>query len=339
MRIKPEQLESALREHLAPVYLITGDEPLQSGEAADAVRRQARGHGYEDRELLVADSGFAWRQLGVAGGSLSLFADKKIIDLRIPAGALGAEGGQALTDYCRRLPDDALLLITTGKISGGPVKNRWLDAIDKAGVIVPVWPPQGRELLRWLEQRLARRGLSANLEGLRLLAACVEGNLLAAAQEIEKLYGLYGPGALDSARIQAAVADSSRYDVFALIDTILAGAVERIPKILFDLRAEGVAAPIVLWALTREARTLLAARQRLAQGQPREAVFKAQQIWNKRKTLIEQALARLNSKILHEALTLGAKADRQIKGQERGDGWETLLMMSFKLAGKETAFG
>jgi DNA polymerase-3 subunit delta len=338
MRVRPEQLISILQKNLAPVYLITGDEPLQSGEAADAVRREARKQGYKNRELLAADQGFAWQQLAFAGGTLSLFADKKMIDLRIAAGAPGTDGAQAITDYCKRTPDDTLLLITIGKLSGSSFKSRWLEAIDKIGIIVQVWPLQGRDLLRWLEQRLARRGLHADIEGLSLLATRIEGNLLAAAQEIEKLYILYGAGTLSLAQIQSAVADSSRYDVFALVDTSLAGAADRLTKVLFGLQAEGVAAPIVLWALTRETRLLLAIYHELKQGRPKDSVYKNHQVFEKRKALLDKALARLNPKILHDILMLGAKADRQIKGQEIGDCWETLLTMSFKLAGKEILF-
>ena len=325
MRIKPEQLTTALQKDLMPVYFIAGDEPLQLGEMADAVRKAARKAGFANREILSAETGFEWNQLAFSADSFSIFADKKIIDLRLPSGTPGADGAKALIAYCERLPEDTLLLITAGKLASGALKTRWLEALDKVGIVIQVWPLEGQELIRWLHQRMQKRGLNAETEGLRILASRIEGNLLAAAQEIEKLYVLYGTGNLSNQQILDVVADSSRYDVFKLMDSVLAASVTRILKILSGLRSEGVAAPIVLWALTREARALIKIKLALSQGQNREAVFKNNQIWDKRKQLVGSALNRLSESDLNHILVLSAKADRQIKGQQKGDAWETLL--------------
>ncbi len=325
MRLKPEQLVPALQKGLAPVYFISGDEPLQLGEMADAVRAAARNAGYDVREVLVADAGFSWNELTVSAGSLSIFADKKIIDLRLPTGTPGTEGSKALIAYCERLPEDTLLLITAAKMAGASLKSRWFQALDKVGCVIQVWPLEGPDLIRWLQQRLQRRGLQAETEGIKILASRIEGNLLAAAQEIEKLYVLYGAGQLSRQQISDAVADSSRYDVFKLMDSVLAARVGRILKILAGLRAEGVAAPVVLWALTREARVLIKIKLALAQGQNRAMVFKNIQIWDKRQQLVSDALNRLDDSDLNNILVLSAKADRQIKGRQQGEPWETLL--------------
>jgi DNA polymerase-3 subunit delta len=332
MRIKPEQLTAALHKGLTPVYFIAGDEPLQLGEMADAVRNAARKAGFANREILSAETGFEWNQLAFSADSYSIFADKKIIDLRLPSGTPGADGAKALIAYCERLPEATLLLVTAGKLASGAVKTRWLEALDKVGVIIQVWPLEGQELIRWLQQRMQLRGLNAETEGLRILASRIEGNLLAAAQEIEKLYVLYGSGNLSHQQILDVVADSSRYDVFKLMDSLLAASVTRILKVLSGLKSEGVAAPIVLWALTREARALIKIKLALSQGQNKETVFKNNQIWDKRKQLVGSALNRLSDNDLNHILVLSAKADRQIKGQQKGDAWETLLAICLLFA-------
>jgi len=332
MRLKPEQLAAALQKDLAPVYFISGDEPLQLGEMADAIRAAARKAGYDSREVLVADSGFSWNELMESAGSLSIFTDKKIIDLRLPTGTPGTEGSKALIDYCERLPEDTLLLITAAKTASASLKSRWFQALDKAGCVIQVWPLEGQDLIRWLQQRMQRRGLQAEAEGIRILASRIEGNLLAAAQEVEKLYVLYGPIQLSNQQIFDVVADSSRFDVFKLMDCVLAAKVGRIFKVLSGLQAEGVAAPVVLWALAREARVLIKIKQALAQGQNKALAFKNNHIWDKRQQLVSDALNRLGDSDLNSILTLSAKADRQIKGRQPGDPWETLLAVCLMFA-------
>jgi len=335
MRLKPEQIAAALQKGLAPVYFISGDEPLQLGEVADAVRAAARTAGYDSREVLVADAGFSWNGLNESASSLSIFADKKIIDLRLPTATPGTDGAKALIAYCERLQpgmEDTLLLITSAKLAGSSLKTQWFQALDKVGCVVQVWPLEGQDLIRWLQQRMQRRGLQAETEGIKILASRIEGNLLAAAQEIEKLYVLYGAGPLSKQQIFDVVADSSRFDVFKLMDSVLAAKVNRIFRVLSGLQAEGVAAPVVLWALTREARVLIKIKQALAQGQNKAQVFKSNQIWDKRQQLVSDALNRLTDSDLNSILTLSAKADRQIKGQQQGEPWETLLSVCLMFA-------
>lgn len=186
MRLKPEQVRTALQQGLVPIYFISGDEPLQLGEMADAVRAAARAAGYDSREVLIVDAAFSWNEFTESANSLSIFADKKIIDLRLPTAAPGADGSKALIAYCERLPEDTLLLITAAKLAGASLKARWFQALDKAGCVIQVWPLEGQDLIRWLQQRMQRRGLLAETEGIKILASRIEGNLLAAAQEIEK---------------------------------------------------------------------------------------------------------------------------------------------------------
>ncbi|CAA9891083.1 DNA polymerase III subunit delta [Candidatus Methylobacter favarea] len=334
MRLKPEQLKVSLQKKIAPVYFISGDEPLQLGGMADAVRKAARKAGFETREVFSVETGFEWKELTVSAGSLSIFSDKKIIDLRMHSGTPGADGAKALIAYCDRLPEDVLLLVTAGKVAKEAFKSRWLQALDKVGIIIQVWPPERQDLIPWLQQRMQRRGLHAETEGLRILAGRIEGNLLSAVQEIEKLYVLHGAGTISNQQIFDAVADSSRYDVFKLVDSALAADVNRVFKILSGLKAEGNAAPVVLWALTRDARELLKIKLSSAHGRHGEN-FKNSQIRDNRKQLVNAALNRLGETDLNKILVLSAKADRQIKGQQQGDAWETLLAICLMFASQE----
>ncbi|MDD5276551.1 MAG: DNA polymerase III subunit delta [Methylovulum sp.] len=340
MHLKPEQFKLALQKKLAPVYFISGDEPLQLGEMADAVRAVARQMGYLNRELLQAEAtGFSWHQLAHSADSLSVFADKKIIDLRLPSGAPGIDGSKALITYCGNLPEDTVLLITAGKVAKEALKSRWLQALDKVGAIVQVWPLEKQDLIHWLGQRLQQRGLSADPEGVKILASRIEGNLLAAAQEIEKLYVLYGACKLSTGQIVDVVADNARYDAFKLIDAVLSANVNQLLRTFSGLQAENVPAPVILWALAREVRVLSKIKFALKQGQSKELVFKNHQVWDKRKTLINEAIARLSDADLNRLLVLGAKADRQIKGQQSGDAWETLRTICLLFASVQVLAG
>lgn len=324
MQIKPDQLGTVLQKGLMPVYFISGEEPLQLDEITDAIRKAARKSGFSSRDIFSVETGFEWNRLKESADSLSIFADKKIIDLRLPSGSPGNDGARVLTAYAEHLPEDTLLLVTAGKLAKEALKSRWFQALDKAGVVIQVWPLEGQDLIRWLQQRLQRRGISADSEAIGLLASRVEGNLLAAAQEVENLYVLYGASQITGQQIIDVVADSSRYDVFKLTDTVLAANVTRIFKVLSGLQSEGVAAPVVLWSLTREARVLIRVKEALASGQNKEAVFRNNQVWDKRKQLVNDALSRLSYGDLSSILVICAKADRQVKGQLSGNAWETL---------------
>ncbi|MCF6250532.1 MAG: DNA polymerase III subunit delta [Methylococcaceae bacterium] len=324
MRLKPEQLETSLKK-MAAVYLISGDEALQSGEAADAIRKAAKNAGYITREVLSVETGFEWNELSVAANSMSIFADKKLIDLRLITGKPGTEGAKALSNYCQHLPEDTLLLITSPKLAGATLKTKWFQSIEQAGVVVQTWPLEGADLIQWLQRRAKKRGLLIELDGIKVLASRIEGNLLAAAQEIEKLYILHGESTLSKQAVEQAVADSARFDVFKLTDCVLSGRVSRAIKIVNGLKSEGIAAPVVLWALAREARLLIKIKTALKQGQNKEIVFKNHRLWDKRKQLVNATLSRIDIKALEQVLLLGYKADQQIKGQEKGDCWETLI--------------
>jgi DNA polymerase III subunit delta len=333
MRLKPAELASALAKGLAPLYLLTGSEPLQLGEAADAIRLAARQSGFDTREILSVDAHFSWRSLLEEAATMSIFSDKKIIDLRIPDGKLGSEGAKALLQYCELKPEDTLLLMSAGKLAAEATKSRWYLAVEQWGVVVQVKELDGTDLLQWLQQRAHRRGMHMDAQAIKFLASRIEGNLLAAAQEIEKLYVLFGTQPIGLADLQEVVADHARYDVFKLVDSLLAGKVKRSAKILNGLRDEGIAAPVVLWALAREARILWNIRDQVQQRVARDMIFKNLRIWDAdKKASLSKLIPRLDSRVLGEMLRLSAQADAQIKGQRSGNPWETMLQICLLFA-------
>ncbi len=341
MKLYAEQLEEQLQRRLAPVYLLAGDEPLQLTEAADAVRRAAKAAGYTNRELLYADTGFDWSLLREACDSFSLFGERRILDLRIPAKP-DKNAAAALLHFAERPPEDAILVVSTAKLASADQKSRWFQAVEKLGVVVQIWPLEGEKLLRWLDRRLNSKGLLADQSGLRILAGRIEGNLLAAAQEIEKLHILHGKGRLTDEQILKAVADSARYDVFDLAEEVLRGHAGKSYRVLMGLKAEGVAPAVALWALAREIRLVAALMAELAGGASTESAYAKHRIWDSRKATLGAALQRLNRDAIHRALLLATEADRAIKGLGAGEPWDALLSVCMSLtapAGRAAAGG
>jgi DNA polymerase-3 subunit delta len=333
MRLRCEDLENRPADRLLPVYLISGDEPLQLGEAADAVRRQARQTGFTEREVLEQGTGFDWQSLSHAADSLSLFAERRILELRLSSPRVGAEGSQALCSYAQRPPEDTLLLITCPKLDRGQLGSKWVKALEQSGALVQVWPVEGRQLSAWIERRLRSRGLVPGPEVVAMLAARVEGNLLAAAQEIDKLVLVHGSGDVDAERLLEAVADSARFDVYHLADACLRGEVRRAARMLSGLRAEAVPEAVVLWALTREIRLMARVAFAVDRGRSPSQAMAAQGIWERRRPLLQQGLKRLSTAELWTLLKVCARIDRVIKGREPGDPWDALHRLTVRLAG------
>lgn len=329
-----EQLAGLLEKPLAPIYLLSGDEPLQLGEAADAVRAAARAQGYSERQVMHVETGFDWSSLLAEAGSLSLFAERRLLDLRLPSAKPGDAGARALTGYAGQPPEDTLLLITCGKLDSSQQRSKWFTALERAGVVVQVWPVEPARLPEWVARRMRAHELSPSPAAAALLADHVEGNLLAAAQEIEKLRLLNGPGEIDAEAVAAAVADSARFDVFALADAALAGDAVRSARVLYGLRAEGVEPVLVLWALARELRSLAALAFAARGGEGLEAAMGRLRVWPRRKPLITQALRRHSAARWRALLARSARIDRLIKGMEPGNAWDELLQLSEMIAGQ-----
>ncbi|KAB7628264.1 DNA polymerase III subunit delta [Alkalilimnicola sp. S0819] len=330
--LNPRQLPQQLAQQLSPVYLVAGEEPLLLEEALDAIRAAARKAGHSEREVLEVGTGFDWNRLAEASGSLSLFGDRRILELRIPNSKPGRPGSQAIGDYCARPPEDTVLIISCGRLDASQRKSAWVRKIEQAGTFLYVWPVSGRAFAGWLAQRLRERGLTPSREALALLEQRAEGNLLAAAQEIDKLQLLHGEGPLALEQVQAAVADSARYDVFDLSDAVLAGDPARTLRILHGLRAEGVEPTLVLWTLARDLRLLaeLAAEQ-ARRGDP-AGVLKRERVWKSRAEQLRTALRGTPASTWETLLARAARADRALKGVGEGRPWDELLQLAILFA-------
>ena len=331
MLLKGEQLAAHLERELRPLYVLYGDEPLLVIEAADTIRARARKAGYNEREILTVLPHFDWNQLLAAGGNLSLFGDRKLIDLRIPTGKPGKEGGAALQDWCRNLSLDTLLLVTLPELDWREEKAVWFTTLVNAGVAIKLMAPPLAELPGWIAGRLRRQQQSADLEGLKFIAERVEGNLLAAHQEIQKLGLLYPAGALSLAQIREAVLNVARYDIDGLREALLVGDVNRMCRTLDGLMHEGEAPPLVLWAMSEEIRTLTLIRCGLDRGRPLEMLLKEARVWGPRVNPMKKALQRLSTATLEAALQQAGKIDRLAKGIGQGDIWEEFLRLGLSL--------
>jgi len=332
MQLKGEQLPAHLELDLKPVYVVYGDEPLLVIEAADAIRAAARRNGFDEREVLTALPGFDWVALHHAAGSMSLFGGRKLIDLRIPTGKPGREGSAAIQEYCQRPSPDALLLVTLPGLDWAEEKAVWLKALNEAGAAVKLIPPALADLPAWIAGRLRRQQQSADSDALRFIAERVEGNLLAAHQEIMKLGLLYLPGELSLLQVQDAVLNVARYDLDGLREALLAGDVVRLMRTLEGLQQEGEAPPLVLWALTEEVRALAQVRAGLDARQPLDALLKNARIWGARQGAFKRAVQRVDKAAADAALEHLARIDRMIKGAAGGgDVWTEFLRLGLGL--------
>ncbi|HMW57104.1 DNA polymerase III subunit delta [Accumulibacter sp.] len=331
MHLKGDQLAAHLERDLQPVYLVHGDEPLLIIEAADAIRAAARRRGFDEREVLTAMAGFNWNDLYHAAGNMSLFGGRTLIDLRVPTGKPGREGSAALQEYCARPSPDSLLLVTMSEVDWRDEKSAWMGAMASAGAVVKLLSPALAELPAWLAVRLLRQQQSATADGLRFIAERVEGNLLAAHQEILKLGVLYPPGALSLQQIREAVLNVARYDLDGLREAMLAGDVARLTRTLDGLQQEGEAPLLVLWAMTEEVRLLAQIGAGLARCQPLDALLKDARLWGTRQVLIKRALQRVDGERAAAALVHAARIDRMIKGIAGGDVWDEFRQLSLRI--------
>jgi len=326
MRIRYEQLSRQLGSPLPAAWLVCGDEPLLVGEAADAIRARAREEGYTDRETFFVEGKFDWGSVLGSSQSLSLFASRRVLEVRLPSPRPGVEGGRVLADLAADPPPDTLVLVVTGRLDRDGLSSAWAKAFEKHGVLLQVWPVEIGALPRWLRERAAHHGLEMTEGAARLLALRVEGNLLAAHQEVEKLALAHTAGTVDEDDVAASVANSARYDVFQLGEAALAGDAVRALRILEGLRGEGMEPPIVLWLLAREIRSLAAARRG---DMPRAFGPQAE----RRSRALEAAARRMAGQRLGPLVSQAAWVDRCIKGQGRGDPWDELAGLVARLAG------
>lgn len=328
-RLSAEKFLAAPPTKLATMYVVTGAEALAALEAADALRALARAAGYSERKVFTAESGFDWSQLANAGAELSLFATLRFVELRIPTGKPGKEGSAAIEQYCARLPDDTVTLVTLPEIDWRGKQAKWFVALERVATVIEALPVERAVLPAWLAGRLARQQQSASGESLEYLADRVEGNLLAAHQEIRKLGLLCPPGEISLETLEASVADVSRFDPFQLITTLTdASAVAKSPRlhrIMAGLKAEGEAAPYILWVLVNELR-LLARLRGVTQGgyPPHPAKAKS----------LDRLARRHTAESLRSLLLHAAEVDRMVKGLNSRDPWEGLAALACGMAGE-----
>ena len=335
MRVYPEKLAGQLQQQLLPVYLISGDEPLLVQECCDQVRRAARNAGCTDREVIDASApGFKWDEIIASAAAMSLFADRKLVELRIPSGKPGAEGSKALQEYLQVSDgSEDILLIIAGKIDKQSTNSKWYKALDAAGATVQVWPVDAKDLPRWLQQRVSAAGMAIDNEALQLLCDRVEGNLLAAVQEVEKLKLLAEGGQITAATVTASVSNNARYNLFDMADNALKGNAAGSLKMLHGLRGEGTEPAVALWALLREIRTLYQAQQAVDAGQNPQQALSALRVWKNRMGLMQGALGRHSRNSLNSLLEQATAVDGSIKGFAGGKPWDNLESLILDLAG------
>jgi len=332
MQLRPDALEPHLAKGLAGLYVVYGDEHLLAQEACDRIRAAVRAAGFTDRSVFTVERGFDWSSLLGASQSMSLFGDRQLVELRIPSGKPGKEGADALKTLAAASNPDVLMLVTLPRLDAATQKSAWFTALAESGVALKIDPVERAALPNWIGQRLALQGqrVAPGEDGRRALqfvAERVEGNLLAAHQEIQKLGLLYPQGVLSFEQIHDAVLNVARYDVFKLNEAMLTGDVGRLARMLDGLQGEGEASVLVLWAVVEEIRTLLRIKRGVAAGKPLAMLLRENRVWGPRERLIGPALSRLSEATLERGLALAARLDRQVKGlsgQSRAD-WRNAL--------------
>ncbi len=331
--LRPEQLPAHLGKTLAPAYLLHGDEPLLALESADAIRAAARSKGYSERKVLTVDRYFKWAELAAAGSSMSLFGDRTLVELRIPSGKPGSEGSEAISRFCAQLPSDVLLMTSLPRLGKREQSSAWFSALAAVGSTVEIYPVERAALPRWMAERLARQNQKANAETLAFLTDCVEGNLLAAHQEIRKLGLLLPEGELPFEAVREAVLNVARFDAGKLSEAMLGGDRARLARMLDGLRAEGEATPRIVWLMAEEIRAVARVQEGLASGRSVSELCREHRIWGEpRQTLVGRAAQRLKSAALLQALRHAARVDRIAKGVGRGDAWDELLQLGLRLS-------
>ena len=332
MKLSAEDLPRHLSNGLQPLYVIHGAAMLLAIEAADAIRHAARQNDFSEREVLIAESGFKWSELRNSAQSLSLFSARKVLDLRIHTGKPGVEGAQALQDYCQQLNSDTITLISLPRLDGSTIKSKWFSTLAEHAVVVTADEIALHDLPAWIASRLKRQDQSADADTLAFLAQRVEGNLLAAFQEIQKLALLYPTGHLSFEQVKDAVMDVARYDVFKLSEAMLAGDAARYAHILEGLRAEGTATVLILWALAEDIRTLAKVSRAVQQSGNLGGAMREARVWGVRQKLVEKAVRRFSPVFAERALRQAAQIDKLVKGLRSGDVWDELMQLGVKCA-------
>lgn len=334
MKVKPEQLSHHLASKSVNTYLVTGDEPLIVEESCDLIRSHLKARDFEEREVLHVEAGFKWEYLLECANALSLFAQNRLIEIRLGSQKINKAASKILQEYLAYAPPENVLLIIADKLDGATKKSAWYKSIEQQGTVVEVWPIEAQQLAGWIKQRASAKGVQLDSDATNLLCERIEGNLLAAKQEIDKLQLQQSDTPLSGEDIINAVSDSSRYDVFALIDAIVFAQTERCLKVLEVIKQEGVEATIILWAISREIRLIHTIKTGLSQGQNYEALCSKNRVWGKKKQHLNKAASRLSFKSLESCLRQCNQVDQIIKGLVIADHWLIMTDIVLTLSGK-----
>lgn len=332
MRIGTDDLAAALQRPMGPLYTVVANEPLLGHEAMAALRARALQEGCDERTVLTHEAGFRWESLRAAGDSMSLFAARRLVEVRIPNGKPGRDGGQALVDYAKRLPQDTVTLVSLPGLDWAGMKTVWLKALESAGVLVVADPLPRDRLVAWIEARLHRNGQRAARDTLEFLADRVEGNLSAASQEVEKLALSFAPGELSFEQVSGSVLDVSRYDLRALGTAMLDGDRVQLVRMLDGLRAEGSPLPLVTWTLAHELRALVGVHDALDAGRQKALAMREAGVFGAREGLIGRALGRIDGRRARRALRAVSEIDRASKGLGTRDAWQLVVALCLGLS-------
>jgi DNA polymerase-3 subunit delta len=335
MRLRAEHLAANLEKSgLAPIYLISGDEPLQVMECADAIRNHAQQQGFEERIVFDVTGNFDWNSLLNEVATISLFSSKRLLELRLGSTKPGKEGGSIMVKYAENLPVDNVLIITAGRLDKQAQNTKWFRTLDNAGITVQIWPVTTGQLPGWIKQRVARQGKQINMDAATLIADRVEGNLLAAKQEIDKLCLLINKSEITPDDVLKAVSDSTRFNVFELIESALTANTTRTVRMLNGLRSEGVEPGNIYGILMWELRRLCSMAYRIKTGAPLEKLFTEYRVWdNERQRAMKNCLHRHRIDDMHRLLRFAVQIDRKIKSSDRIFVWDILQAFLLSMAG------
>lgn len=334
MKLRANQLKQHFeRSGPQALYIVSGEEPLLIQEACDTIRAAVKAAGYLEREVYPADNNFNWHAMLESANSMSLFGDRKLIEIRQDKPKFDDAAKKALSDYLARPNPDTILLIILPKLEKAFTSTKWFTAIENIAQHVQIWPMEARELPAWIDARMRANGMTPSREAVTLLAERVEGNLLAAAQEIEKLRLLVGAGNINAEAIAQAVTDHARYNIYDLVDQAIDRQTEHALKMLHFCRASGEEPPVLLWAFAKELRTLTAIQYQAQRGIQLAKLFQDFRIWDKRKPVVQRALGKQPVANLEAALQLISRIDRTVKGWAPGDAWEGMAALILLLGG------
>lgn len=331
MALRADQLAGSLKRGLAPVYLIGGEEPLLLLECCDQIREAARSQGFVERELLRVERGFDWLSLSQAA-TPGLFATKKIIDLRLRTGKPGREGAKVLGEWADAPDPNVILMVSCEQWDKGSRTSKWASRLEKAGQRVDIWPVRAHELPGWLKQRMLIHDMHPEPEALRILADRLEGNLLAARQEIDRLALIRGAGTVTADDVMKVVADSSRFETFALAEHMLTGNLHDGLRVAAGLKRMDTPLPLLLGALLRELKVVEAYRLAVRGGENESMVFRRLNVWQNRQHTIRTAARRLDTLKLYAAFKMLSLVDRQSKGRAKGDPWQSIDTLLLQLS-------